>query len=371
MKSKATQASPSDQKPPSSEAAKRKRSSSSATPEGKNQRKNADKSAEKSKKPKDLDAMLATALTAKTVGVQAEPEVPPESVKFAGHIAIVGRPNVGKSTLVNKLVGAKVVITSRKAQTTRHRIRGVLTQDGAQYVFVDTPGIQFKHSSALTRSMNRAAEGALSEVNCAVFVCEAAAWTPEDDKALDRIPNDLPLIVALNKVDRIGDKARLGVLLQELSSKRNFAALVPISAQNGTQLKALLREIRKHLPEQGSLFEEDSLTDRSERFIAAEYIREKLFRLLGDELPYQTAVVIDQFEEVGTLRRIFATILVEKDNQKAIVIGAKGETLRDIGSQSRRDMEKLFGGKVYLELWVKVKSGWADSEAQLRSLGME
>jgi GTPase len=292
-------------------------------------------------------------------------------VTHAGAVAIVGRPNVGKSTLVNKLVGAKVVITSRKAQTTRHRIRGILTQDGTQYVFVDTPGIQFKHTSALTRSMNRAAEGAMAEVDCVVFVCEANAWLPEDQKALDRVPKDIPVIAAINKVDRLKDKAKFREYLLALNQLRDFAAVVPISAQNGTQLNGLLKEMRKHMPEQPAIYDVDALTDRSERFIAAEFIREKLFRLLGDELPYQTAVDIDKFEEVGSLRRIYASIFVEKENQKAIVIGVGGKSLLAIGSQARRDMENLFGGKVYLELWVKVRSGWAESETQLRSLGME
>ncbi len=300
-----------------------------------------------------------------------EPINPTVEVTHAGLIAIVGRPNVGKSTLLNKLVGAKVAITSRKAQTTRHRIRGVLTQGDTQYVFVDTPGIQFQYKTALTKSMNRAAEGAVGEVDCVFFVADANGWIDADDLALSRIPPSIKVIAVLNKIDRIKDKTQIAALLQTVSMKRDFASIVPVSAESGRQLDYLLVEAKKHLPQQPAIYELDALTDRSERFLAAEYIREKLFRLLGEELPYQTAVSVEKFEQEGNLRRIHATILVEKDNQKAIVIGAGGATLKRLGTDARRDIENLLGGKVYLELFVKVRSGWAESESQLRSLGME
>ncbi len=286
-----------------------------------------------------------------------------------GTVAIVGRPNVGKSTLVNALVGAHVAITSRKAQTTRHRLLGIRTDEHAQYLFVDTPGYQTQHKSALNRTMNRTVGQVASEVDVAVLVIDAHGWDERDDPLLGLIPPTVPVVLALNKVDKVSDKAIVARLLAEASGKRDFAALVPISASKGTQLKALLGEIRKHLPEGKPNYDADDITDRPERFLAAELVRERIFRLLGDELPYSIAVDVEKFELEGTMRRIAATIYVDKQSHKAIVIGEKGATLKRIGTEARHAMEALFGSKVFLELWVKVKSGWADSDAALRQLG--
>ena len=286
-----------------------------------------------------------------------------------GTVAIVGRPNVGKSTLLNELVGAHVAITSRKAQTTRHRILGIRTDERAQYIFVDTPGYQTKHASALNRVMNRTVGQVAGEVDAIVFVIEASGWDERDDPVLALLPANVPVILALNKVDRVGDKARVGALLTEAAKRRDFAALVPVSATRGTQLRALLGEIRKHLPEQGAIYGADDITDRPERFLAAELVRERIFRLLGDELPYSIAVEVEKFESEGNLRRIFAAIYVDKPGHKGIVIGEKGSMLKRIGTEARHAMEGLFGSRVYLELHVKVKSGWADNELALKQLG--
>ena len=286
-----------------------------------------------------------------------------------GTVAIVGRPNVGKSTLVNRIVGAHVAITSRKAQTTRHRIQGIHTDRHAQYIFVDTPGYQTEHKNALNREMNRTVGQVASEVDVVVFVIDARGWDDRDTPVLELLPKKTPVILALNKVDRATDKAKVAATLLEASKRRDFAALVPISAEKGTQVRALLEEIRKHLPEQPPMYEEDEITDRSERFLAAELIRERIFRLLGDELPYSAAVTVEQFEVEGNLRRIAASIYVDRPGHKAIVIGEKGATLKRIGTEARHAMEALFGSRVFLETHVKVKSGWADSEAALRQLG--
>ena len=286
-----------------------------------------------------------------------------------GTIAIVGRPNVGKSTLLNHLVGAHVAITSRKAQTTRHRLLGIRTAEDAQYVFVDTPGYQTQHSNALNKVMNRTVGQVAGEVDVAVMVIDANGWDVRDDPVLGLLPKKLPVILALNKIDKVTDKSKVASLLAESAAKRDFAALVPISASKGTQVKALLYEIRKHLPEGEPQYDADDITDRPERFLAAELVRERIFRLLGDELPYSTAVAIEQFEVEGNLRRIAATIYVDRPGHKAIVIGEKGATLKRIGTEARHAMEELFGSKVFLELWVKVKGGWADNDAALRQLG--
>ncbi len=289
----------------------------------------------------------------------------------SGYIAIVGRPNVGKSTLLNALIGEKISIVSRKAQTTRHRITGIRTDDNAQYVFVDTPGFQMQHTNALNRAMNRGVTQALADVDVVLFVIEADRFGGKDKVVLDLLPQDKPVILVVNKTDRVKDKAGFMPFLAEVAGKRDFAAVVPVSAANGRQLKELLAETRKHLPHEELLFAEDEMTDRSSRFIAAEYIREKLFRLLGDELPYSTTVEIEKFEEEGALKRIFAAIVVDRPGHKAIVIGKGGETLKRIATEARQDMERLFDGKVYLEIWVKVKSGWTDDERLLKSLGYE
>ena len=286
-----------------------------------------------------------------------------------GTVAIVGRPNVGKSTLLNALVGAHVAITSRKPQTTRHRLLGIHTDDACQVMFVDTPGFQTQHRNALNRTMNRTVTQALAEVDAVLLVIDAAGWDERDEPVLDLLPKAANVVLALNKVDKTKDRERVAATLIEATKKREFAALVPVSAQKGTQLRALLEEIRKLLPEAPPVYEPDMVTDRPERFLAAELVRERIFRLLGDELPYSTAVDVDEFKEEGRLRRISATIYVERDGHKAIVIGEKGATLKRIGTEARHAMEGLFGGKVHLELWVKVKGGWADNEAALRLLG--
>ena len=269
------------------------------------------------------------------------------------------------------MIGQKISITSRKPQTTRQRILGIRTEPGTQFVFVDTPGFQTRHDSPLTRLMNQSVTAAIGDVDAIVHVVEAVGWEPADELIARLLTNDIPVVLALNKVDRVRDREKLGALIGERAQRFPYAALVPLSAQKGTQLGALKAELRKLLPQQPPLYGEDELTDRSERFLAAEFIREKLFRLLGDELPYAVSVVIEKFEEVGKLRRIFAAIIVDKPNQKAIVLGAGGGKIKQVATEARLDLEKLYGGKVYLEVFVKVKSGWADSERSLRSLGYE
>ncbi|OQA33950.1 MAG: GTPase Era [Betaproteobacteria bacterium ADurb.Bin341] len=289
----------------------------------------------------------------------------------SGYVAIVGRPNVGKSTLLNRLVGEKISIVSRKAQTTRHRVMGILTAADAQYVFVDTPGFQTRYSNALNRAMNRGVTQTLADVDVVFFVIEAGRFGTNDRAVLRLMPEGVPVILVVNKTDRLSNKAALLPFLAEVSAEHDFAAVVPISAASGKQTDELLREARKYLPNEGLLYPEDELTDKSERFLASEYIREKLFRLLGDELPYAATVDIEKFEQEGKLRRVFAAIVVDRDSHKAIVIGKGGETLKRIASEARQDMERLFDAKVYLEIWVKVKSGWADDERLLKSLGYE
>ena len=289
----------------------------------------------------------------------------------SGYIAIVGRPNVGKSTLLNRLIGEKISIVSRKAQTTRHRIMGILTEPDAQYVFVDTPGFQTKHTNALNRAMNRGVTQALADVDVVIFVVDADRFDERDEAVIKVLPTDTPVVLAVNKTDQIKDKSKLLPLLAKLSGQFAFSAIVPISAAKGRQLADLLAETRKHLPHEEMLFDENEITDKSEKFLAAEYIREKLFRLIGDELPYSATVEVERFELEGTLRRISAAIVVDRQAHKGIVIGKGGETLKRIASEARQDMERLFDNKVFLEVFVKVKSGWADDERLLKSLGYE
>ena len=289
----------------------------------------------------------------------------------SGYIAIVGRPNVGKSTLLNRLIGEKISIVSRKAQTTRHRITGILTNDDAQFVFVDTPGFQTKFSNALNRAMNRGVTQTLHDVDVVLFVIEAGRYDAKDKAVVRLLPKDIPVILVVNKTDQLKSREALLPFLAEVAADHDYTAVVPVSAAKGRQTDDLLKAARKHLPNEGLMFPEDDLTDKSERFLAAEYIREKVFRLLGDELPYATAVEIERFETEGNLRRIFAAIVVDRDSHKAIVIGKGGESLKRIASEARQDMERLFDGKVYLEVWVKVKSGWNDDERLLKSLGYE
>ena len=290
----------------------------------------------------------------------------------SGTVAIVGRPNVGKSTLLNRLIGSKVSITSAKAQTTRHRIVGVLTQEHAQLAFLDTPGFQTRHIGALNQVLNRTVRQVLSDADAVMLVVDApAGWTLADERVLKLIPDDRQVILVLNKTDAAGERSALLPLVDRVRQLREFAAIVPISAQRGTQLEALVEECVRLLPLGPPLYEPDAITDRSERFLASEALREKVFRLVGDELPYTTTVVIDQFEELPNLRRIRATILVERDAHRPILLGGGGERMKRIGSDARADLERLFGSKVHLEVWVKVKGGWADTEQSLRAYGYE
>jgi len=289
----------------------------------------------------------------------------------SGYIAIVGRPNVGKSTLLNRLVGQKISITSKKSQTTRHRIHGIFTDVHSQFVFVDTPGFQTQHTSRLNSGMNRLVTQTLRDVDVVILVIEAMRFGDRDKSVVKLLPKNKPVVLALNKTDRLPDKSQLLPFLEKMSKEFDFAAMVPVSAENGDQLPELMAAIRPHLPQNPPLFQEDEVTDRDERFIAAELIREKLFRLLGEEIPYSTSVIIDQFVMEGELRRIHASIVVDKSSQKAIVIGKDGEKLKLIATQARKDMEESFGGKVYLKVWVKVKSGWAEDARILKMLGYE
>jgi GTP-binding protein Era len=295
----------------------------------------------------------------------------PESDYRCGYIAIIGRPNVGKSTLMNALIGAKVSITSRKAQTTRHRITGIQTIDNTQFVYVDTPGFQTRHSNALNKTLNRTVTNTLLASDVILYVVEAGTFTGADKEVMDLLPPNVPAILVINKSDRVKDKAALMPFAQKLAAQFNFAAVVPVSAQQHFQLDNLQQEITKLLPNNPPMFDADDITDRSETFLASEIVREKLFRFVGDELPYTSTVMIEKFEQEGDLRRIFAAILVERDTHKAMVIGNKGARLKEISTQSRLDMERLFGGPVYLEIFVKVKSGWADNEVGLRAYGYE
>lgn len=288
-----------------------------------------------------------------------------------GFVAIIGRPNVGKSTLMNQLIGAKVSITSKKAQTTRHRINGVLTKDNTQYIFVDTPGFQTKHGGALNRVLNRNVSQALGEVDVVVWVIEAMKFTPQDEAVLNILPESTPVILAINKVDQLEKKNDLLPFVQKISERFNFKHIIPVSAKNGVQMQVLLDEIKPLLPENPAFFEQDDITDRPSKFLATEIIREKIFRLSGDEVPYGCTVVIELFTEEKNMYRIAAAILVERDAHKAMIIGQGGERMKRIASEARQDMEQLFGCKVFLEVFVKVRGGWANNEASLKSLGYE
>jgi len=293
-----------------------------------------------------------------------------------GYVAIVGRPNVGKSTLLNHLLGQKLSITSRRPQTTRHQVLGIKTEDGVQTVYVDTPGMHKVQKKAINRYMNKAASSALAGIDAIVFVVDRLAWTEEDQMVLDKVQGArCPVILAINKVDKINDKGQLIPHLEMLSAKMNFHAVVPISAQHGHNLKELEELITRLIPEGVHHFPEDQLTDRSSRFLAAELVREKVMRQLGDELPYEVTVEIEEFKQEmrpkGPLLTISALILVERGGQKAIVIGERGARLKKIGQEARKDMEQMFDAKVMLNLWVKVKAGWSDDERALKSLGYD
>jgi len=289
----------------------------------------------------------------------------------SGFVAIVGRPNVGKSTLLNRLIGQKISITSRKAQTTRHRIHGIYTDEVSQFVFVDTPGFQTKHLNALNRGMNRVVTSSLRDVQVVIFVLEALRYDERDREVLKLLPDNRPVVLVINKIDEVADKGQLLPFAERISQDFKFADIVPVSAKQGSKLDELLAALRRHLPAGELIYAADDVTDRSERFLAAELLREKVFRYTGEELPYSTSVVIEQFQQEGKLRRIHAAILVDKEAHKAMLIGRKGEKLKEIATQARLDMEKMFDGKVYLEVFVKLRSGWADDERVLRSLGYE
>lgn len=295
----------------------------------------------------------------------------PDAPHRCGYIAIVGRPNVGKSTLLNRLIGQKLSITSKRAQTTRHRILGVLTRPDAQLLFFDSPGYQTRNANALNRVLNRTAQQIAQDADVVVLVCDASGWTRGDEQFAKLLPTDRPVLLAINKVDTVDDKARLLPMVEQICRVRQFDEVVPLSARSGKQVDLLVDLCVARLPEGEAMFEEDELTDRGERFQASELIREKIFRLLGDEIPYESTVVIEKYEELPKLRRIFATVLVDRDAQKAIVLGAGGERLKRIATEARIDLERMLGTKVYLEVFVKVRSGWADNEQGLRAYGYE
>ncbi|BDU56324.1 MULTISPECIES: GTPase Era [unclassified Limnohabitans] len=323
----------------------------------------------------DIDAMLAASKGNRVVASQAA--VAPADQR-CGLIAIVGKPNVGKSTLLNALVGQKISITSRKAQTTRHRITGMHTEGASQFVFVDTPGFQTIHGNALNKSLNKTVQGAVGDVDLVVLVVEAGSFTPADERVLSLLAKGIPTLLIANKLDTMKNRADIMLWLQAMQERHPFAEIVPMSAKNEKDVQRLLGICEKYLPEQAWMYAADELTDRSEKFMAAEMVREKLFRLTGDELPYTSTVIIDKFEEekgktkgVKRLVRIAATIVVERDGHKAMVIGDKGERLKRMGMEARTELEKLYDAKVFLELWVKVRSGWADDAARVRSFGYE
>lgn len=316
-----------------------------------------------------------------------------------GTIALVGRPNMGKSTLLNALVGQKISITSRKAQTTRYRIAGVQTRDSAQFIFIDTPGFQMRVMNTLNQTLNRIVTSTLNDVDGICFIVEAGYWGADDAKVLRLLPSDKPVLLIANKLDLFASRfeipqdrdtalfefmGKMGQTWGEIAAQTKgfesesissplgeFAEIIPMSGKNKDDIGRLLDIIEEHLPEGEAVYDAETLTDRSERFMAAEILREKVFRYTGDELPYASSVVIDQFKLDGKMRRIAATILVDRDSHKAMIIGQKGERLKKISTEARLDMEKLFDGKVFLETWVKVKRGWADDLAELRAQGLE
>ncbi|MFY9459926.1 GTPase Era [Aquabacterium sp.] len=308
----------------------------------------------------------------------------PGAGQRCGLIAIVGRPNVGKSTLLNALVGQKVSITSRKAQTTRHRITGICSHGDAQFVFVDTPGFQTRHTvrgtAALNRNLNKTVQATLSDVAVVLFLVEAGRFGPDDAQVLALLPTDRPVLLVANKLDLIHRREDLFPWLQAMQERHPFTQFVPLSAKKEDDTRRLLDIVRPYLPEQAWWYDADALTDRSDRFLASEMVREKLFRLTGDELPYTSTVVIDQYTDEppqpGNAKstgmvRIAATIIVEREQHKGMVIGDKGERLKRIGTEARTELERLMGRKVFLEIWVKVRSGWADDDARLRTYGYE
>ena len=305
---------------------------------------------------------------------EAEDEGDPDesdTVFRSGYIAIVGRPNVGKSTLLNHLIGQKISITSRKAQTTRHRINGIYSDDHSQLVFVDTPGFQMKHLNALNRGMNRVVTSSLRDVQVVMYVIEAMRYDERDQEVMKLLPDNCPVLLVINKIDEIADKGQLFDFAERVAKDFKYADIVPVSAKFGKKIEELRDTLRSFLPEGGLIYDPDEVTDRSEKFLASEILREKVFRFTGEELPYSVSVVIEKFEMDKKLRRISAAILVDKEAHKAMLLGKKGEKIKEIATQARLDMEKLFDGKVFLEVFIKVRSGWADDARMLQTLGYE
>ena len=288
-----------------------------------------------------------------------------------GFVTVVGRPNVGKSTLTNALIGAKISIVSRKAQTTRHRINSVLTREKEQFVFVDTPGFQTRHGGLMNRMMNRVVTQSLTDVDVVLHVVEAGKWNEGDEQLIPLFPKDAAVILVVNKVDLFKNKAELLPYIAQTAAKYDYAAVLPVSAQRGVQLDTLLDEVAKHLPVNEPMFEEDTITDRPMRFIAAELLREKIFRLVGDELPYGCAVMIEQWDENETGARIAACVLVEREGHRPILLGEGGQHMKRIASEARQDIQNLLEKPVYLDVYVKVRKGWTEREATLRELGHE
>lgn len=289
----------------------------------------------------------------------------------SGYVAIIGRPNVGKSTLINRLLGHKLCITSRRPQTTRHRIIGIKTSNDSQLIYVDTPGIHINDKRAMNRYMNRVAVSSIDDVDVILFVVDGMNWTDEDERVVERLNNSAkaPVILVINKMDKLMDREAILPHIELLSAKFDFANVVPISARKASNVEHLATEITQLMPEGDLIFPEDQLTDRSSRFLAAELVREQLFRHLGQELPYSITVEIEQFDDEEKLYRIGALIYVERDGQKSIVIGKKGELLKSVGKEARLEMQRLFDRKVFLRLWVKVREGWGDNERMLKNMG--
>lgn len=292
-------------------------------------------------------------------------------MKKCGTVAIIGQPNVGKSSLLNHFVGSKLSITSNKSQTTRYQLIGIHTSENAQFIFVDTPGYQQKYQNQMNKNMNKTVVQALKDVDVILFLTESNRSNDIEKKLIEMIPKDSHAILAINKIDLIKDKSKLLKMIEDYDSYKRFQHIVPISVKKKLSLIELQNLIRDFLPEQDFIYEDDELTDKNERFLAAEIIREKVFRLTGQELPYSVAVEIEKFEETPEgLRRIYAAIIVDRESHKPMIIGKKGDRLKDISSKSRKDMEALFGAKVWLEVWVKVQRGWADDQRALKSLGL-
>lgn len=348
---------------PSAEDAKKAEATAAAEAREAREAEEADEAEDAPQSADEIEAMLARAGS-------LVPKVP-EGFK-CGYVAVVGRPNVGKSTLINHLIGEHVSITSKKPQTTRNRVLGVVTKPMAQFIFVDTPGFQTKVKTQLTRRMNRSVRSTLGEVDAVVFVIESNGWKPGDLEVLKLLPKDADnVILAVNKTDLCKDKSSILPLIADSMQRYPFAAVVPVSAEKGRQLDELLCEIEKHLPESVPYFDPELFTDRSPRFLAAETIREKAFRLLGDELPYGIAVTIDKWEETDENADIIATLIVDRESHKPIVIGEGGAKLREISRLARADIAELLGKRVYLEVWVRVRRGWSDDVKALKTLGYD